>query len=67
MVHGHDHGQTCLESLSVHSLCQNSKVAVSESVSHSVTKVRYRAASAAKKTKEENYEKAKGNKYKSFD
>ena len=27
--HGHGHGQKCLESLSVHSLCQNSKVAVS--------------------------------------
>ena len=45
--HGHGHGQKCLESLSVHSLCQNSKVAVSESL----TKVRYRAARAAKNTK----------------
>ena len=42
--HGHGHGQKCLESLSVHSLCQNSKVAVS----HPLTKVRYRAARAAK-------------------
>ena len=42
--HGHGHGQKCLESLSVHSLCQNSKVAVS----HPLTKVRYRAARAPK-------------------
>ena len=45
IVNGHGHGQNCLESLSVHSLCQNSKVAVSDSL----TKVRYRAARAAKK------------------
>ena len=42
--HGHGHGQKCLESLSVHSLCQNSKVAAS----HPLTKVRYRAARAVK-------------------
>ena len=47
--HGHGHGQKCLESLSVHSLCQNSKVAVS----HPLTKVRYRAARAAKNTYED--------------
>ena len=33
LVDGHGHGQKYLESLSVYSLCQNSKVAVTESVS----------------------------------
>ena len=41
-------------SLESHSLCQNSKVAVSESLTDSLTKVRYRAARAAKKDNKQN-------------
>ena len=37
-----------VSSLKSHSLCQNSKVAVTHSLSDSVAKVRYRAARAAK-------------------
>ena len=42
-----------VSSLKSHSLCQNSKVALTDSLTQSVTKVRYRAARAAKKTGKE--------------
>ena len=37
-------------SLKSHCLCQNSKVAVSDSLTHSLTKIRYRADRASKKS-----------------
>ena len=48
VLHHSDQMSERVSSLKSHSLCQHSKVAVSHSLTHPLTKVRYRAARAAK-------------------